>query len=566
MKDSEGDTMLGLVRRGRFAACCWLSFVALISGTALSTRAAAVPCNFDIAAGSAADTLREFGKQAKMQTLFNYSVVKDLRTRAVAGSFEPEDALTRMLAATGLTFERVGERTFAIRAAKEAEERIESAADAVGYQPTRQPPIDLDEIVITGSHIRGVQTSASPVLHFERADIEASGRASTEEFIQHLPQNFSGGSTVTTAAAIRGGEGYANNFGQGTGANLRGLGNTSTLVLLNGRRLAPIGAGTFVDLSLIPLSAIERIDVLTDGASAVYGSDAVGGVVNLITRKQFDGAQTLVRYGSVTDGSRDEKRVGQLFGTHWSSGSALMSYDYQDSSALSSNDRYPDTTPNDQVGAVQLLPPDRRRGALLSLTQDAGASAHLYLDALYSKRDTRSDFFSFADQTWDSHVQQYGGTLGGTANPGGTWQADIAASSSKSEMHTNFTFGSNAPTSRISSLQVSSFDAKADGALFALPGGAARLAVGGHYRHETYDARSATSITTELSRDVRAAFGELLVPFVGAENARVGVQRLELTVAGRYEEYSDFGTRIRVSSIKRAGRARRPSWPSSTSG
>jgi outer membrane cobalamin receptor len=101
--------------------------------------------------------------------------------------------------------------------------------------------------------------------------------------------------------------------GYGAGVNLRGLGSDATLVLVNGHRLSPTGAGNFVDISQIPVGAIDRIDVVTDGSSAIYGSDAVGGVVNIRLRNDFDGAETRLQYGSMADGGPDEYGVEQTF-------------------------------------------------------------------------------------------------------------------------------------------------------------------------------------------------------------------------------------------------------------
>src|SRR6185437_6090175 len=126
-----------------------------------------------------------------------------------------------------------------------------------------------------------------------------------------------------TVGSIAGG-GNATNKVDATGVNLRGLGNDATLVLINGHRVAPGNTeGNFVDLSMIPLYAVERVEVVTDGASAIYGSDAVGGVVNIILGRNLDGAETRVRYGSVTNGSTTEREVGQTVGHGWDTGSAL---------------------------------------------------------------------------------------------------------------------------------------------------------------------------------------------------------------------------------------------------
>jgi iron complex outermembrane recepter protein len=132
-------------------------------------------------------------------------------------------------------------------------------------------------IEITGSSIKRIASEgALPVLTLTKADIERSGATSVRDLIQSLPvmQGF-----TTASDSVNGGAGGT------TTASLRNLGSTYTLVLLNGRRLAPFNSGSTVNLEQLPLAAVERVEILTDGASALYGSDAIAGVVNFITRK-----------------------------------------------------------------------------------------------------------------------------------------------------------------------------------------------------------------------------------------------------------------------------------------
>src|SRR5437868_8422261 len=136
-----------------------------------------------------------------------------------------------------------------------------------------------EEITVTGSRIRRKDlTTPAPVTVISREQVVASGKVSIGDYLQSLPEQ---GNSINTAV---------NNGGDGsTRVNLRGLGDSRTLVLLNGRRMVPGGTGadSSVDLNSIPTATIERIEVLKDGASAVYGSDAIAGVVNIITRKNY---------------------------------------------------------------------------------------------------------------------------------------------------------------------------------------------------------------------------------------------------------------------------------------
>src|SRR5690606_34800283 len=129
------------------------------------------------------------------------------------------------------------------------------------------------DILVTGTRIRGQAPAGSSVTTIDRKAILQSGYSTTQQVVQALPQNFSGGPNETTYETQRGNASF--NQAYGSSINLRGLGSSSTLVLLGGERPPMAGfVGVFSDLSMIPPAAIERIEILPDGASALYGSDA----------------------------------------------------------------------------------------------------------------------------------------------------------------------------------------------------------------------------------------------------------------------------------------------------
>lgn len=199
-------------------------------------------------------------------------------------------------------------------------EVTEAVAEAEAPASAQGEP-EADDIVVTGSRIRRKDLlGPSPVVVLSRERMMGSGRSNVGEFLQTLPEqgNATGRGTNNSSdiGAIR--------------VNLRGLGEPSTLVLLNGRRLAPggLGADDSVDLSAVPSQIIERIEVLKDGASAVYGSDAIAGVVNVITRKRFEGVEAEA-YGSTTthwDGSQIDAHA--VAGAASERGSVLFSAGY----------------------------------------------------------------------------------------------------------------------------------------------------------------------------------------------------------------------------------------------
>lgn len=203
------------------------------------------------------------------------------------------------------------------------------------------PPRTLDAVVVTGTHIRGVEPVGNTVQVIAAEEIKASGKATVGDFMRELPANFAGG--VGNADNVQSGQDGAvsnANLGGGQGVNLRGLGALSTLVLVNGRRVAASGLyGDFVDISTLPLMAVERVEVLLDGASAVYGSDAVGGVVNIILKRRDEGASTTLRMGGTTAGGGAQTQLGQSWGSSWNGGGLLLGYEYHRQQSVKAADR-----------------------------------------------------------------------------------------------------------------------------------------------------------------------------------------------------------------------------------
>ena len=216
----------------------------------------------------------------------------------------------------------------------QASEQAESNGNVIRLAPSgdsEKKIMELEEVVVTGTHIRGSQPVGSKVIVIDREDIERSGYGRVQDLLETLPQNF---------ASISEDFSGPSNPTQGTEVQLRGLGSGTTLTLINGHRQPTGGTlSAFVDISSIPSSAIERIEILPDGASAIYGSDAIGGVVNIILRKDYEGAETWVRGGSA-EGDKDEVQLAQLLGHRWASGNALIGYQYtkQDSLRYGSRD------------------------------------------------------------------------------------------------------------------------------------------------------------------------------------------------------------------------------------
>lgn len=174
------------------------------------------------------------------------------------------------------------------------------------------PTPTLERVEVTGSSIKRVHTEgALPVQTITREDIERLGVNSAEQLLATISANGTGADNLASNVGIQLGATSRNNNGNAS-ANLRGLGASSTLVLLNGRRIPAHGAkGVSVDLSWIPFGAIDRVEVLKDGASAVYGSDAIGGVINFITREDVRGLEASA-FVDITEAGGGNIDRGQL--------------------------------------------------------------------------------------------------------------------------------------------------------------------------------------------------------------------------------------------------------------
>ena len=206
---------------------------------------------------------------------------------------------------------------------------------------------ELERYIVTGSLIPitevAVEARPIPVEIFDRHQIDRTGFVKTEEILANLSVN-NGGSVPISNNAV--------GFTPGaTSVSLRGLGPEATLVLVNGRRVAPFPTGTggttaFVDLNTIPSSAIERIEILKDGASATYGADAVAGVVNIITRSDYEGGELNVRYGNETNGNDSSESMANIvYGVTNDRGGITAGANYYKRNAIFNRDREFSTTP-----------------------------------------------------------------------------------------------------------------------------------------------------------------------------------------------------------------------------
>ncbi len=215
-------------------------------------------------------------------------------------------------------------------------------AGAVAAFATPALAQDDDEIVITGTRIERTDLEApSPVASFDAQELALSNTVNTEQFLNSLPQ------------AIPGFDATSNNPGNGTAtANLRGLGSSRTLVLVDGNRWVTFDGGGVVDLNSIPASMVQRIDIVTGGASAIYGSDAVAGVVNFILKTDFEGLEIASSYQTTGEQDGDIFDINLIAGGSFADGrgNAVISFGYTDRQPVFQGDRDFSRVANDDNG------------------------------------------------------------------------------------------------------------------------------------------------------------------------------------------------------------------------
>ena len=509
---------------------------------------------------------------------------------------------------------------------------------------------EQEEVVVVGSRI-GVGSnfeSSSPIVTVDREAIENSGYTNLQQLLVKLPS--SGNGTFSTR-----GNNQDSTANGASAISLRGLGADATLVLVNGRRVAISSFAesittNFVDINTIPVSAIERIEVLKDGASAVYGSDAVAGVINVVLRSDFDGFELASGYGEA-DGT-DEVTASAIWGTSSDAGNITIMFDYFKNSRLGNNERgplgtadqsarggedfrssrgFPGTFVVDGVATVDpgcpaaqvagalclfdygpfnlAIPASERSGLVVLGTRDfggvevftqiavqhnngeaEGAPTPLDGDAGLTVPATHPDNpFTTANtmdvlrfrtvdagsRQWDIETDNLS-ALVGLRGSIGDWDWEIAGQRGRSEskqtgnrsmgwVRTDFLqqlidsgaynpFGGFVnPQDVIDQITTSlvrqgksdltAFDATVTGDVFDMPAGPVRMAIGAEYREESVSdipddqfqrglIFGTEAVSAEADRDITSFFVEFSVPLL---------ENLEVQLAGRYDDYSDFG-------------------------
>jgi iron complex outermembrane receptor protein len=336
--------------RGHFLAAC-LAFLS----AALASAAEAPTKTYNLPAADAVKTLKAFSEQSGEQIVYPVEQVRGVQTNAVTGELSARAALDRMLDGTGLVVVQ-DEKTGALAVRKSE------------LQKTLTGAIKLEKVTVLGSRIRRTDAEGpSPVSVYDAEFIRATGAMTLADFMNYLPQNYTG---IASGRASSPNE-FNPEFGQRTesttppfnfvlgssdappgqtgvsGVSLRGLGSGSTLVLVDGRRVAQSGAGNrstdtrqgFVDLNTIPLASIDHIEVTTDGASAIYGADAVGGVINIVLKKDWSGRELNATYKASEHGGGEERSVSVTAGFAHKKISGTVTVEYYDRQSMKASQR-----------------------------------------------------------------------------------------------------------------------------------------------------------------------------------------------------------------------------------
>ncbi|OHD00375.1 MAG: hypothetical protein A3H25_09810 [Sphingomonadales bacterium RIFCSPLOWO2_12_FULL_63_15] len=515
------------------------------------------------------------------------------------------------------------------------------------------------DIVVTGSRVRGAAPVGSTVTTLGRAEMEASSAVTVDRMIKEIPQVFDLGVSENS----RGQSGGSGNITYGNSVNLRGIGPYATLVIIDGHRVT--NNSRSIDPSVLPSLGVERIEVVADGASAVYGSDAVAGVVNLIPRRSLDGGEVFARSGIASRGDFHETTLGAAIGKVFDRGQIMVAYEHVERSNLSGDDRSFFTSDQRASGggdyriarcapgninangttyaiptggvtqanagslaagainrcdelANQDLMPEQNYDSVNSTGRfEFNDWLSVFYDGFYSKRNfyrqsaysnarltvpqTNAFFVRPAGFTGTSYTLDYnfrddvptndsfGSAESWQITPGvraklpHDWEAEALFGYGKTNDFSGSYHGINnaalnaalassdpatafdpyglgrtsetllatianqiflAPTNG----RLKTYEARLNGPLFTLPGGAVKLATGYERQDFTVALGSARGAPTNpitfrhFGRKVDSVYGELYIPIFGADNAMPGFERLELNAAVRHDKYSDVGS------------------------
>lgn len=499
---------------------------------------------FHIRPESLRQALLDFGRQAHVQIILPETRRASVMAAGLEGRYTERRAVRLLLKGTGLRY-AITDHTVEIfpraetnRGAQTLTDPTDTPSKTSSARKKTTPHIAaavLHEVVVTGTHLSGGPPPSEPIISITQRDIQASGYQTVEQVMDALPENFNSvGSEQNDFNSLT----TSGNIAFGSAVDLMGLGFDSTLVLVNGHRLAPAGLnGAFTDVSVLPLSAIKRIDVVTDGASAIYGADAIGGVVNYILKSALHGGEASAEYGSVTRGGLRDYRLTQSDGVNWRSGHVFFSYEYHDRTPLDALDR-PFSVP---AAPGELTPGMTQNSFYVLASQEINPSVKLRSQGFYSRRRgmilSGFDGIAIADR---ARATQFSYALGSKIRVSKDWTVNARVAYGGNNSSSSSLYGTLAGDNRLASASV-----VANGPIYTLPAGRVKTALGVQVRAEKLSDQ-VTGVyefaDIHKNRTVEGVFAETEVPLLRSMRGGVPRTSLSMNLAARLDHYSDFGS------------------------
>ncbi|ADU13888.1 TonB-dependent receptor [Asticcacaulis excentricus] len=518
--------------------CFLLGFTALVSFAWIgAANAQSAPVRtYSIPAQSTQQALKALAEQSGRQILFPFDAAKDARSPALVGDYTLSDALLKLTEGTKLDVAEITDTAIYLK----ARQSKEGQAKAVEAAP--------QDVVVIGSRIRGARPSA-PVIRQTEEEIQMGGFSNVGDALMSLPQAHGGGQNP--GVGVSQGSYLNANTNSGSKANLRGIGADATLTLLNGHRLADDSATAGADLSTIPLAAIDRFEVIADGASALYGSDAVGGVVNVVLKRRFSGLRLDARVGGATQGGLGQQQLSLVTGLDGERGGVMIGIDATEIDPIVASQR---AYTYAMDGVNTLYPQISKRNVIIAGQYALTPDLDLRFDGLVSRRNSTS----IASPVKGEGYQRNGNIAmpETTAHSlfaaldyrlGHGWQVTGQVQSGKDDSQLYGLLYSNG-VGAVSALcycnAMRASEVFAEGPLFRLPGGPVRLAIGAGTRENrmaytrTLSGNSVGRFDVTRTNDYQ--FAELSLPLVSKDNSVSFVDRLILTLATRHEAFSDL--------------------------
>lgn len=295
---------------------------------------------YDLPAGRLVDALNVLSEQSGLQIVYDDKILSDKRADAVKGVMTAEQALKALLQKKGLEFQHVSERTIRVRVAPAPKAEPVATPQAKRTPAAGSEAVTMAEVLVKGSRSlnadipRGID-DPQPYVIFNRAEIERSGAININDFLLKRLSSNTNATTASQSGEI---------LGDRSSINLRGLGEGQTLMLVDGRRMANVSAGFSPgqpNLNGIPLSAVERIEVLPTTASAIYGGSATGGVINVVLRRDYEGGEVTLTHDNSFDTDSSINRVDFSYGFSLAEGrtTVMLNGSYSEANTLLNRDR-----------------------------------------------------------------------------------------------------------------------------------------------------------------------------------------------------------------------------------